>query len=68
VRQHHQQRHNLRTQRIFAIIGPAASAMLVISYVVSLASSPTAMSHLLMGVWLCLGAMFIDGLIALRKS
>jgi len=42
--------------------------MLVISYVVSLASSPTAMSHLLMGVWLCLGAMFIDGLIALRKS
>jgi len=42
--------------------------LLVISYVVSLASSPTAMSHLLMGVCLCLGAMFIDGLIALRKS
>ncbi|MFM7598588.1 MAG: hypothetical protein ACKO70_09520 [Actinomycetota bacterium] len=58
---------SLRTQRIFAIIGLVASAILVVSYVVSLASSPTAMSYLLMGVWLCLGTMFVDSLIALRN-
>lgn len=59
---------SLRAQRILAIVGLIASVILVASYVVSLVAAPTAQSYLLLGVWVSLGAMFADSLVALRGS
>lgn len=59
---------SLRAQRILAIVGLIASVILVASYVVSIVAAPTAQSYLLLGVWVSLGAMFADSLVALRGS
>lgn len=57
-----------RGQRILAIVGLIASVLLVAGYIVSIVTAPTALSYLLVGVWISLGAMFADSLIALRGS
>jgi len=59
---------SLRAQRILGIVGLIASVILVASYVVSIVTAPTAQSYLLLGVWVSLGAMFADSLVALRGS
>ena len=59
---------SLRAQRILGIIGLIASVILVASYVVSIVAAPTAQAYLLLGVWVSLGAMFADSLVALRGS
>ena len=58
---------SLKAQRIIAIIGTIAALVLVVVYVVSIISAPTATAYLTVGVWVCIGALFIDSLIALRN-
>lgn len=58
----------LRTQRIVAIIGLVAAVILIASYSFSLVLDPTAQGYLILAIWICLGAMFADTLVALRGS
>lgn len=57
-----------KTQRILSIIGLIAATVLVISYLVSDWANWTAFDALSIGIWIAIGAMFLDGLLIANKS
>ena len=57
-----------KANRIVAIIGLVAATLLIISNVVSDWANWTAVDVLTIAVWVAIGAMFIEGLVATRKA
>ncbi len=56
-----------KANRIVAIIGLVAATILIVSYLVSDWANWTAMDVLTIAVWVAIGAMFIEGIIATRE-
>jgi hypothetical protein len=56
-----------KANRIVAIIGLIAATILIISYLVSDWANWTAVDVLTIAVWVAIGAMFIEGIVATRK-
>ena len=54
--------------RIVAIIGLVVATLLVILYLVSDWANWTAMDVLSIAIWVALGAMFLEGIIATRRT
>ena len=59
---------SVKSQRILSIIGVIAATILVISYVVGDWASWTALDALSIGLWVAIGAMFLEGVLITRKS
>jgi nicotinamide riboside transporter PnuC len=57
-----------KANRIVAIIGLVAATLLIISNVVSDWANWTAVDVLTIAVWVAIGAMFIEGIVATRKA
>ena len=56
-----------KANRIVSIIGLVAATILVASYVVSDWANWTAVDVLTIAIWVAIGAMFIEGIIATRE-
>ena len=59
---------SMRSQRILSIIGVIAATILIISYVVGDWANWTALDALSIGVWVAIGAMFLEGVLITGKS
>ena len=59
---------SVKGQRLLSIIGLIAATILVIGYLVSAWSNWTAQDALTIGIWVAIGAMFLEGLIITSKS
>lgn len=59
---------SVKGQRLLSIIGLIAATILVIGYLVSDWSNWTAQDALTIGIWVAIGAMFLEGLIITSKS
>ena len=59
---------SLKSRRILSIIGIIGATILVLGYLVSDWSNWTANDVLSIGVWVAIGAMFIEGLISTRDA
>lgn len=57
-----------KANRIVAIIGLVGATLLIVSNVVSDWADWTAVDVLTIAVWVAIGAMFIEGIIATRKT
>jgi nicotinamide riboside transporter PnuC len=57
-----------KANRIVAIIGLIAATLLIVSNVVSDWANWTAVDVLTIAVWVAIGAMFIEGIVATRKA
>ena len=57
-----------KANRIVAVIGLIAATLLIISNVVSDWANWTAVDVLTIAVWVAIGAMFIEGIVATRKA
>jgi nicotinamide riboside transporter PnuC len=57
-----------KANRIVAIIGLVAATLLIVSNVVSDWANWTAVDVLTIAVWVAIGAMFIEGIVATRKA
>jgi nicotinamide riboside transporter PnuC len=57
-----------KANRIVAIIGLIAATLLIVSNVVSDWANWTAVDVLTIAVWVAIGAMFIEGIVATRKT
>jgi len=57
-----------KANRIVAVIGLIAATLLIISNVVSDWANWTAVDVLTIAVWVAIGAMFIEGIVATRKT
>jgi nicotinamide riboside transporter PnuC len=57
-----------KANRIVAIIGLVAATLLIASNVVSDWANWTAVDVLTIAVWVAIGAMFLEGIIATRKA
>lgn len=58
---------SVKSQRILSIIGVIAATILVISYVVTDWANWTALDALSIGIWVAIGAMFVEGVLITRK-
>lgn len=61
-------RMSVKGQRILSIIGVIAATILVISYVVGDWANWTALDALSIGVWIAIGAMFLEGVLITGMS
>ena len=61
-------RSSLKSRRILSIIGIIAATILVLGYLVSDWANWTANDILSIGVWVAIGAMFVEGLISTRDA
>ena len=61
-------RSSAKRQRILSIIGLVAATALVIGYVVSDWANWTALDALSIGLWVAIGAMFLEGLLLANRS
>ena len=59
---------SVKSQRILSFIGLIAATILVIGYVVSDRGNWTALDALSIGVWIAIGAMFLEGLLLTSRS
>ncbi len=59
---------SVKGQRLLSIIGLIAATILVIGYLVSDWSNWTAQDALTIGIWVAIGAMFLEGLLITSKS
>lgn len=57
-----------KANRIVAVIGLIAATLLIVSNVVSDWANWTAVDVLTIAVWVAIGAMFIEGIVATRKA
>ena len=57
-----------KANRIVAVIGLIAATLLIVSNVVSDWANWTAVDVLTIAVWVAIGAMFIEGIVATRKT
>jgi nicotinamide riboside transporter PnuC len=57
-----------KANRIVAIIGLVAATLLIVSNVVSDWANWTAVDVLTIAVWVAIGAMFLEGIVATRKT
>lgn len=61
-------RMSAKSQRILSIIGIIAATVLVLSYVIGDWARWTALDALSIGIWVAIGAMFLEGLLITSKS
>ena len=57
-----------KANRIVSVIGLIAATLLIVSNVVSDWANWTAVDVLTIAVWVAIGAMFIEGIVATRKA
>ena len=61
-------RMSAKSQRILSIIGLIAATILALSYLVSDWANWTALDALSIGIWVAIGAMFLEGILITSKA
>jgi hypothetical protein len=61
-------RSNVKAQRILSIVGLIGATVLVLTYVIGDWANWNAMDALSIGIWISIGAMFLQGLLITSKS